>query len=134
MARVEECMSVSKALWDHVVTRDAYMIWGSSGSHLPFRSYMARLGVVCIVRLLMPDQIKDCAGRTTVDHVKDELGMGMKAPDDEWHLTAACEYHNVWHPPSKALRAAQRTYLADCKRAAAEQGGSSDGSEVEEPA
>lgn len=133
-------MTVTKELWEHVVRRDAYNIWLRSEEnihhHVTFQRYMTRRRKrpLCIVELLMPLEVRDCAGRTTVDHVKDDLMMGKKAPDDEWHLTATCEYHNVWHPPSKALRQAQRAYLADCRRAAAEQGRSGDEPEVEEPA
>jgi hypothetical protein len=49
--------------------------------------------------------------KLTVDHVKDEPMMGVRAPDDERHLVAMCWRGNVG-VPSKAVRAAEREYLA----------------------
>jgi len=48
--------------------------------------------------------------KLTIEHVKDELMMGRKAPDDLAHLVALCGYANV-AVPSKAQRAVMREYL-----------------------
>ena len=47
----------------------------------------------------------------TVEHVKDHLAMGKRAPSDPAHLVAMCWAGNVG-VPSKAMRAAIREYLA----------------------
>lgn len=47
----------------------------------------------------------------TLDHVKDHLRMGVRAPSDMDHLVAMCWAGNVG-VPSKAVREAQRAYLA----------------------
>ena len=46
----------------------------------------------------------------TVEHVKDELRMGKRAPSDIGHLVALCGYANV-SVPSKEQREAMREYL-----------------------
>jgi hypothetical protein len=48
--------------------------------------------------------------RLTVEHVKDELRMGVRAPSDLRHLVAMCYAGNV-EVPSKSNRAAIRAYL-----------------------
>lgn len=48
----------------------------------------------------------------TVDHVKDEPRMGVRATSDARHLVAMCYAGNVG-VPSKAVRQAQRAYLAE---------------------
>lgn len=58
----------------------------------------------------------ECSGRLTLDHVKEELAMGVKAPDDEAHLISLCERHHVetqaganWATSHRDL---ERAYLA----------------------
>lgn len=46
----------------------------------------------------------------TMEHVKDELMAGRKAPDDARHVVALCGVLNV-RPPSREMRAAFRAYL-----------------------
>ena len=46
----------------------------------------------------------------TVDHVKDGLMMGLRAPSDAAHLVAMCHRGNV-AVPSREVRAAEREYL-----------------------
>lgn len=47
----------------------------------------------------------------TLDHVKDAPRMGKRAPSDLAHLVAMCWAGNVG-VPSKAVREAERAYLA----------------------
>jgi 5-methylcytosine-specific restriction endonuclease McrA len=47
----------------------------------------------------------------TVDHVKDEAGMGKRAPSDLRHLVAMCYGANVG-VPSREVRILERAYLA----------------------
>jgi hypothetical protein len=47
----------------------------------------------------------------TVEHVKAELRMGKRAPDDMGFLVALCGAANN-RPPTKVQRAAMRHYLA----------------------
>jgi hypothetical protein len=56
--------------------------------------------------------------RLTVEHVKDDLRMGQRAPSDEFHLVGLCAHANV-SVPDKGFRAYAREYLA-AKRAIAE--------------
>lgn len=106
-------------LWEAVVHRDARFIWDKQGFvtsvtvGLP-QSYWAwrmRQKVICVVPILEPQNRYPCSGKQTVDHVKDAPMMGKRAPDDLEHLVAMCEEHNVWHPPSRDLRQAERDYL-----------------------
>jgi len=48
--------------------------------------------------------------RLTLEHVKDELRMGRRAPSDSAHLVALCYGANVG-VPSKEVRTALRAYL-----------------------
>ena len=50
-------------------------------------------------------------GKLSLEHVKDQLRMGVRAPSDEAHLVALCYGSNVG-VPSKVLRAQLREYLA----------------------
>lgn len=52
--------------------------------------------------------------RLTVDHVKDDLMMGKRAPSDEFHLVGMCHAANVG-VPDRGLRAFEREYLAGLK-------------------
>jgi hypothetical protein len=36
-----------------------------------------------------------CAGRLTLDHVKDQPMMGRRAPSDEHHLVTLCWHHHL---------------------------------------
>jgi hypothetical protein len=46
--------------------------------------------------------VMDCWGRNTLEHVKDELRMGVRAPSDMAHLITLCEGHT--EPGMKAGR------------------------------
>lgn len=75
----------------------------------------------CVVALIEPEHVcRDRWGtphaasdrsKLTLEHVKDELRMGRRAPSDAAHLVALCYGANVG-VPSKELRAALRSYLA----------------------
>jgi hypothetical protein len=56
--------------------------------------------------------------KLTLDHVKDSLMLGRKAPNDRLHLVAMCWRGNV-DVPSKAIREAERSYLATFREAVA---------------
>jgi hypothetical protein len=59
-----------------------------------------------------------CAGPRTLDHIKDDARMGVKAPDDVYHLVTLCAFHSEagmtagfqWNT---ANRPALRKYLAE---------------------
>ena len=59
----------------------------------------------------------DCGGRTTLDHVKDEPRMGVRAPSDMAHLVTLCEYHHLWSSWATSNRPALRAYLREANRA-----------------
>ena len=48
----------------------------------------------------------------TLEHVKDDLAMGKRAPSDPQHLVALCAHANIG-VPSKAQRAMLRQYLRE---------------------
>jgi hypothetical protein len=54
---------------------------------------------------------KNCAGRLTLDHVKDQPRMGKRAPSDLEHLVTLCWTHHLdgW---ATAHRPELRAYLA----------------------
>lgn len=110
-------------LWEEIVERDAYTLWMQSSSPEPYEAWRRRRHIVCVVPLLEPTNPYRCGGKQTIDHVHGqpqvgslvktrEGGFGKRAPDDPRHLVAMCENHNVWHPPSRHLRQAERLYLA----------------------
>lgn len=49
--------------------------------------------------------------KLTLDHVKDQPRMGVRAPSDPAHLVAMCWGANVG-VPAKHVRQAERSYLA----------------------
>jgi hypothetical protein len=75
----------------------------------------------CVLHRLEPGHVcKDVWGqehawndldKCTLEHVKSDLRMGVRAPNDMDHLVALCGYANV-NVPSKAQRALFRDYLA----------------------
>jgi hypothetical protein len=55
----------------------------------------------------------DCGGRTTLDHVKDEPRMGVRAPSDLEHLVTLCEAHHLWTGWATSHRPELRAYLRE---------------------
>lgn len=53
----------------------------------------------------------DCGGRLTLDHVKDEPRMGVRAPSDAAHLVSLCENHHLWTGWATSHRPELREYL-----------------------
>jgi len=53
----------------------------------------------------------DCRGRDTLDHVKDEPRMGVRAPSDMAHLVTLCEGHHLWTGWATSHRPELRAYL-----------------------
>ena len=98
-------------LWRAVIDRDAHHIWEKSGSILPYHRWRAVQAVICMAKFFDPKVRHHCDTRQTVEHIKDQLGMQMKAPDDLKHMVASCWVHNAHNPPSKRLRATYRDYL-----------------------
>ena len=109
-------------LRDAVIERDARAIWEAADVNLGFITWRRLHPVICIVPLIDPENETECDGKQTVDHVHgqppvgtmrktDEGGFGKRAPDDQEHLVAMCENHNVWNPPGKSLRRKEREYL-----------------------
>ncbi len=78
-----------------------------------------RDGGCTLARLFFDHQCRDQWGEThspydqrklTIEHIKDELMMGRRAPSDVRHLVALCAGAN-FGVPSKEERAAMRDYL-----------------------
>lgn len=54
---------------------------------------------------------RDCAGRLTLDHVKDQPRMGKRAPSDVRHLVAICRGHHIDTGWATSHRPELREYL-----------------------
>ena len=106
---------MKEGLWERVVERDAQYVWEHSEERISqgmtLRRFMSTRRLICVVPVLEPTNRHICSGKQQVDHVKDAPRLSKRAPDDEQHLVAMCEAHNVWYPPSRALRQAERAYL-----------------------
>lgn len=83
--------------------------------------YVKRRDGACVLALLEPmHRCRDQwgtpiasfdLGRMTLEHVKTELRMGVRAPSDPAHLVTLCGYSNV-NVPTKAQRSLMRSYLS----------------------
>ena len=60
-----------------------------------------------------------CAGRLTLDHVKDQPRMGKRAPSDRDHLATVCERHHLGTGWATAHRPELREYLRRVREQAA---------------
>lgn len=62
------------------------------------------------VAVTLGEDPSSCRGRLTLDHVKDQPRMGVRAPSDPAHLAAVCEWHHLegW---ATSHRPALREYL-----------------------
>ena len=87
------------------------------------REAVLRRDVGCVLATLDPQHhvCRDAWGnphlpfdlsKLTLEHVKDELMMGKRAPSDPQHLVALCAHANIG-VPSKAQRAMLRQYLRE---------------------
>lgn len=47
----------------------------------------------CAAPKIDPTQVGKCWGRSTVEHVKDQLRAAKRAEDDIWHIVILCEGH-----------------------------------------
>lgn len=91
---------VTPALREAVLRRDgACLAWKMDPEHQ------------CRDRFGWPHSPTD-VDRLTLEHVKDHLRMGVRAPSDMAHLVALCGAAND-AVPSKEMRAAFRAYLAE---------------------
>lgn len=88
------------------------------------REAILRRDGACVLSRLHPNhQCRDTWGtphhwgdldRLSIEHVKDQPRMGVRAPSDPAHLVAMCHAGNVG--PSKLDRIAIRAYLAEVNR------------------
>ena len=56
-----------------------------------------------------------CAGRLTLDHVKDQPMMGKRAPSDPAHLATLCWHHHLGSSWATSHRPELRAYLAKAR-------------------
>jgi len=99
---------VSPELRQLVLNRD-YAAMRAAGLHAK--------GQTCVAPLVDPSQWGLCWGRSTLDHIKDQARMGLRAPSDETHLVALCEGHTeagarAGYQWNTAHRPELRVYLA----------------------
>ncbi len=91
---------VTKEVHDKVIARDQWMALNRRRSMNP-----------CVAATLLPDQSPMCSVRLTLDHVKDEPRMGVRAPSDEQHLVTLCSYHHLETGWATSHRPMLRWYL-----------------------
>lgn len=64
----------------------------------------------CVARLF-DEELMYCRGRLTLDHVKDEPRMGVRAPSDRAHLVSLCTWHHLESGWATSHRPELRAYL-----------------------
>lgn len=87
-------------LWERVMERDRGCVL-----------YRLEPGHVCRT-VFGTEHPHDAIDLLTVEHVKAELRMGKRAPDDMGFLVALCGAANN-RPPTKVQRGLMRTYLTE---------------------
>lgn len=98
-----------------VVRRDlTQMMWAYVEDHLRLPPPTWK-PIVCVAPIVDHD-CGPCSGRTTLDHVKPEPRMGVKADDVPEQLVSVCEGHSeagmkAGHQWNTAHRAEERAYL-----------------------
>lgn len=95
----------------HFTHREHLSIMASVGGRATTWNEWTRSGTPCVAPFLDGTEWGKCSGVITLDHVKEHLMMGKKAPDDEMHLVSLCWHHHLdgW---ATAHRPALRAYLA----------------------
>ncbi len=98
-----------EALREKVNRRDHFMAFMYQGPDPRTWDWWTVNGNPCVATFLDRES-GPCDGRLTLDHVKDHLMMGKKAPDDEQHLVTLCWHHHLdgW---ATAHRPMLREYL-----------------------
>lgn len=71
------------------------------------------------VAVTLGEPAEACAGRLTLDHVKDQPRMGVRAPSDRAHLATVCEAHHLWNGWATSHRPELRAYLREIERVSA---------------
>ena len=64
----------------------------------------------CVLAQLVPGHV--CAGRLTLEHVKDSPRMGKRAPSDRYPAVLACLSGNAFTVETSKYRPLIREYLA----------------------
>jgi hypothetical protein len=80
--------------------------------------YVLQRDAACVA-VTLGESPADCGGRLTLDHVKDQPAMGVRAPSDPAHLVSLCEEHHLWTGWATSHRPELREYLARVERASA---------------
>ncbi len=102
------------ALRAEVVARDRAEMLRVLNLNLPF--FIDRKYIVCIAPLVDIVNIRKCWGRTTLDHVKPEPRLGVKAEDIPEQIVSVCQGHmedgmKAGYQWNTASRAEEREYL-----------------------
>ena len=72
----------------------------------------------CVARLF-DEELMYCRGRLTLDHVKSEARMGVRAPSDLLHLVTLCSWHHLESGWATSHRHELRAYLMHVNHLAA---------------
>ena len=87
---------VTTEVAEQVIERDAREIWLNSPEFIQHnmseRKFWTKR-IICVAPMLDPAQSGLCWGRSTLDHVKTDLRMGVRATSDPDHLATICEGH-----------------------------------------
>jgi hypothetical protein len=76
------------------------------------REYVLRRDGGCVAPVACDcEASRSCSGRLTIDHVKDEPRLGVRAPSDARHCATLCERHHLDTGWATAHRPHLREYL-----------------------
>lgn len=94
-------------------TRMTYRWWRELGLDERQMAVLAARKPLCVAPLLDPAESATCSGRSTLDHVKSEPRMGVRAPSDTDHLVTLCEFHHLGSKAGRNWATAYRPLLRE---------------------
>jgi hypothetical protein len=87
---------VTTEVAEAVMERDAREIWLTSEEFVHHKVSERKFWtkrIICVAPMLDPSQSGTCWGRSTLDHIKDQPRMGVRATSDPEHLVTLCQGH-----------------------------------------
>lgn len=115
-SRVKRKDPVTVEMAAEVMRRDTMMTyrwWTELGLTETQITVLMRKRPLCVAPLLDPAESASCSGRSTLDHVKSQPRMGVRAPSDEHHLVSLCEAHHLWSKAGRNWATANRPLLRE---------------------
>lgn len=94
-------------------TKMTYRWWLELGLSSQQMAVLAGRRALCVAPLLDPRESENCLGRSTLDHVKTDPRMGVRAPSDVEHLVSLCESHHLGSRAGRNWATANRPLLRE---------------------